>query len=62
MCENNDNNYLDKIIETSSKIKTTIVYRVWLINKKSSNLILEKILKLKSKNHYLLVYINFQIR
>ena len=30
MCENEDNDYLNKIIETSAKIKTTIVYRVWL--------------------------------
>lgn len=47
MCENNDNNYLSKIFETSNKIKTTIVYRVWLSNKKESSNILNQVL-----NHY----------
>lgn len=51
MCESKDSNYLDKIIETSSKIKTTIVYRVWLVNKDSSNLILDKILNFYKKEN-----------
>lgn len=49
MCENKDNDYLNKIIETSAKIKTTIVYRVWLMNNNSS-LILDKILKYYKKD------------
>lgn len=49
MCENEKNNYLDYIIETSSKIKTTIVYRVWLSNKDESNDIIKKILKFYKK-------------
>ena len=45
MCENKENNYLNKIFETSDKIKTTIVYRVWLSNKESSNYIIDEVLK-----------------
>lgn len=45
MCENKKNNYLNYIFETSSKIKTTIVYRVWLSNKSESNIIIDQILK-----------------
>lgn len=45
MCENKENNYLNKIFETSNKIKTTIVYRVWLSNKESSNYIIDEVLK-----------------
>ena len=39
------NNYLNKIFETYKKIKTTIVYRVWLSNKESSNYIIDEVLK-----------------
>ena len=32
MCENNDKNYLKKMFDLADKIKTTIVFRVWLNN------------------------------
>lgn len=49
MCENKEKDYLNKIFETSSKIKTTIVYRIWL--NKNNNLYLNKILKYYKKEN-----------
>lgn len=41
MCENKENDYLNRIFETCNKIKTTIVYRVWISNEESNNVINE---------------------
>lgn len=53
MCENKKNNYLNYIFETSNKIKTTIVYRVWLSNRKESNNIIDEVLKYYHKENTL---------
>lgn len=39
MCENNDKNYLKKMFDLADKIKTTIVFRVWLNNNQSNDVI-----------------------
>lgn len=51
MCENKKNNYLEDVFEISSKIKTTIIYRVWLSNKEESNIIIDKVLKYYNKEN-----------